>query len=358
MFIRKVFFLLLLSVGLTGCVSSKVAVVDQTAVGNHNIHIVIQSDEVEDRKGVGPELEKAFNKKGVSAELGTGKQQIAQTGTGSGFLVAPNTWLTNYHVIKDLEHLTVSYKGQNNTATVVAVDKVNDLALLQANSDGLTPLTFSNAKIGEDIYVVGYPISQMLGDYARVTTGNVSSLYGLNGNPSNIQISAPIAPGNSGGPVVNKEFEVIGVVVSTANTVGMANRIGALPQGLNFAISPNIVEGFLLQNGIALESSKSSDLQALINSTALIWNGDSSKQQRTYIAKFAYQYYWDMGDHLSYMRLHLVDTATGETVLKSSVEANSMGISAPTKSLVDDILIKLELSDKSQKRDSETDDFE
>lgn len=326
---EKLLLLFMMSFSLMGCVSSQVAVVDKSAVGNDNIHVVIESDEVEDRIGVGPIILKYLEDKQISSELGNGNKHFAQSGTGSSFLVAENKWLTNYHVIKDLDNITISYAGKNIPATVIATDEHNDLALLNADSGDLKSIKFSSAKVGDSIYVSGYPISSMLGDYARVTTGNISSLYGFEGNASNIQITAPISPGNSGGPVTNTDFEAVGVVVSTANTVAMANRIGSLPQGLNFAVSPNVARGFLLQNGVESPEKTVDSVQALLNSTALIWNGDSTKQKRTYIAQFSYRYYWDLGNHLSYMRLHLIDSNTGETVLKSSLEADSMGVESP-----------------------------
>ncbi len=341
MFVKKLLLLCMVSLSLMGCVSSQVAVVDNTAVGNDNIHVVIESDSVEDRIGVGPVILKYLEDKQISSELGHGGKHFAQSGTGSGFLVAGNKWLTNYHVIKDLDSITISYAGKNIPATVIATDEHNDLALLKADSGDLKSIKFATAEVGNSIYVSGYPLSSMLGDYARLTTGNISSLYGFDGNASNIQITAPISPGNSGGPVTNTDFEAVGVVVSTANTVAMANRIGSLPQGLNFAVSPNVATGFLLQNGVETPKETVDSVQALLNSTALIWNGDSTKQKRTYIAKFTYRYYWDLGNHLSYMRLHLIDSNTGETVLKSSLEADSMGIQGPVYDMMNKVTTEL-----------------
>lgn len=341
MFVKKLLLLCMVSLSLMGCVSSQVAVVDNTAVGNDNIHVVIESDVVEDRIGVGPVILKYLEDKQISSELGHGGKYFAQSGTGSGFLVSENKWLTNYHVIKDLESITISYAGKSIPATVIATDVHNDLALLEADSGDLKSIKFATAEVGHNIYVSGYPLSSMLGDYARLTTGNISSLYGFDGNASNIQITAPISPGNSGGPVTNTDFEAVGVVVSTANTIAMANKIGSLPQGLNFAVSPNVATGFLLQNGVETPKETVDSVQALLNSTALIWNGDLTKQKRTYIAKFTYRYYWDLGNHLSYMRLHLIDSKTGETVLKSSLEADSMGIQGPVYDMMNKVTAEL-----------------
>jgi S1-C subfamily serine protease len=99
--------------------------------------------------------------------------------------------------------------------------------------------------IGEEIAVFGYPLLGTLASGGNFTFGNVSALAGLRNNSGQIQISAPVQPGNSGGPVVDHCGNVIGVVVS-----GLGVHAKGVAQNANFAISINVVTAFLDGQGI------------------------------------------------------------------------------------------------------------
>ena len=95
----------------------------------------------------------------------------------------------------------------------------------------------------------------------NVTRGSVTSLKGLGGNGVNMQISAPVQPGNSGGPAVNARGAVVGVVVAKLNATEVASAIGDIPQNVNFAIRGSIAQLFLYQNGVIPK--KASDAKRL-----------------------------------------------------------------------------------------------
>ena len=345
----KVILLLLLLALLAACgAKTKVAIMDDSVIGHENVHIIVVSDDVDDPLGVGDYLVTAFEENGITAEIRTANKTGAQLSSGSGFVVAPNYWVTNHHVIKDLDKITISVVGKDIPATLVTSDPQLDLALLLAKTDGLKPIKIGAADMGQDIYTVGYPMPDMLGSHARVTTGVVSSLHGYEGQVNNIQISAPIQPGNSGGPVVNNNWELSGVVVSTASTVKTASRTGTLPQGINFAVSPNIVAGFLLQNNISAQEPYATTLSDVIASTGLVWNGDLNKRKRTYIASFGYNYYWDLGDHLRNLRIAITDASTKDLVVKSNTRSAAVGVSIPARQAVEQILQEMHLLKTNQ----------
>ena len=87
-----------------------------------------------------------------------------------------------------------------------------------------------------------------------MTRGNVSSLLGLMNDPRYLQISAPVQPGNSGGPLVDLAGRVVGIVTAKLDAVAVADATGDIPQSINFAIRPDAASTFLHQQGIAFET--------------------------------------------------------------------------------------------------------
>ena len=97
--------------------------------------------------------------------------------------------------------------------------------------------------------MVGYPLSSLLGGL-NVTRGAVTSTKGIGGDGINMQISAPVQPGNSGGPVLNGAGQVVGVVVARLSDSYAMESYGTVPQNVNFAIRGEIAKLFLAQNGV------------------------------------------------------------------------------------------------------------
>ena len=148
-------------------------------------------------------------------------------GFGSGFFVRDNLIVTNYHVIEGAARGTAKLVGKFTIYTiegVTATDKTNDLALLKVTAPGIKPLLLGNStdvKIGETVYVAGNP----KGLEGTFSNGIISSRRDKN-TKERLQMTAPISPGSSGGPVLNSKGEVIGVSFMTL--------VGG--QNLNFAI--------------------------------------------------------------------------------------------------------------------------
>jgi hypothetical protein len=108
----------------------------------------------------------------------------------------------------------------------------------------------SQLRLGQNVIVIGYPLPDILAHGVKVTTGNISSLAGMNDDTRMVQVTAPIQPGNSGGPVLDDGGNVIGVVRSTLGTMATAVETGKIPQNMNFAIKASIARVFLDSNNI------------------------------------------------------------------------------------------------------------
>ena len=93
--------------------------------------------------------------------------------------------------------------------------------------------------------VAGYPLQGLLTSKASVTTGIISALAGPKEDKKLVQITAPVQPGNSGGPVLDQHGNVVGIVVSKLNVFKVASVIEDVPQNVNFAIKAGVIANFL-----------------------------------------------------------------------------------------------------------------
>ena len=105
--------------------------------------------------------------------------------------------------------------------------------------------------------VAGFPLRGLLATDLNVAAGTVSALAGPADNRRLLQITAPVQPGNSGGPLLDTSGQVIGVVVGKLNALTVAKATGDIPQNVNFAIKGAVVRSFLDINGIDYEVSSS-----------------------------------------------------------------------------------------------------
>ena len=128
-------------------------------------------------------------------------------------------------------------------------DVVNDLTLLQipGTVNATAAINADPAKLrqGDDIVVFGFPLNSVLSSGGNLTPGIISALTGLGNNTSQIQITAPIQPGSSGSPVLNKKGEVVGVVSMKLSDSKMAKATGQVGQNVNFAVSGQTLKSFL-----------------------------------------------------------------------------------------------------------------
>jgi S1-C subfamily serine protease len=176
--------------------------------------------------------------------------------SGTGFVVSSKGHiLTNAHVVEDCTK--ISTEGQSNLK-LVGVDQRNDLALLLPPTVGavrVAKFAAEAVRLGEDVAAFGFPLRGILAERLNITTGVVSSMAGLQGDPKFFQISAPVQRGNSGGPVVDFSGRVVGIVTSKLDAIEINRVSGDLPQVVNFAIRHELAISFMRRNGVEPETS-------------------------------------------------------------------------------------------------------
>lgn len=196
---------------------------------------------------------------------------LKESWTGSGFLLSEGGLIaTNHHVAAKASSLKVLFPkaGKEFTAKLVLKDPNNDLAILQlegftlaAINQSVIPYGFKRTRtvaLGDSVFTIGFPLSNLLGQNAKFANGTISSKSGAGDDMVHLQINAPIQPGNSGSPLFDAQGNVVGVVVASLNAEWMQKRFGVLPQNVNFAVKSdyllNLTE--MLPNLLRLEEAK------------------------------------------------------------------------------------------------------
>ncbi|MEE8627300.1 MULTISPECIES: S1C family serine protease [Methylobacterium] len=176
-------------------------------------------------------------------------RKAGMVSTGTGFYVSERGHLlTNHHVVAGCTDIQVRQPGSGILkARLVAGDAANDLAVLATDVPPKTvPPLSVRARLGESVYVYGFPQSSILASTGNFTIGNVTAVAGSGDDTRKIQISAPVHQGNSGGPILDQYGNVVGVVQSKQ----VAFASGDVPQNVNFAIKSAIALSFLEANGV------------------------------------------------------------------------------------------------------------
>ena len=189
------------------------------------------------------------------------KAPDAKATSGTAFFVSKDgRVLTNAHVVEACRAVDVIVDGRRSSGAVVGRDEENDLALIATD---LHPAKLAHWRLhvrrGEDVIVYGFPLADVLASTGNVATGNVTALAGIANDSRHLQISAPVQPGNSGGPLFDRNGNVIGIVVSKLNALKVAELIGDIPQNINFAIKASAAAAFLEAHRVEYDDEKSTD---------------------------------------------------------------------------------------------------
>jgi len=182
----------------------------------------------------------------------TSSQGSSVSGSGTGFAISSSGYIvTNYHVIENAKQIKI--RGVNGdfsksfNAEVYISDKNNDLSIIKISdpsftSTGSIPFGLSRLSndVGTSIFVLGYPLRATMGDEVKLTNGIISSKSGYQGDITSYQISAPVQPGNSGGPLFDQDGNVIGII--NAKHGGAENASYAVKSNYLFNLLEQIPE--------------------------------------------------------------------------------------------------------------------
>lgn len=208
-------------------------------------------------------LGKACALAGVGTRAGEAGKPAGTVSVGSGVVVAGDGMvLTNQHVVEGCAQIAIVDTDKNRApAKLVAADAKNDLALLRALKPFPKVATLRQGvqiQAGESVTVVGYPLVDILGAEPNVTFGYVSATAGPKGDTSSFQISAPVHKGNSGGPILDQNGNLIGIVASKLNALAVARSSGDLPQNISFGIKGEVAQLFLSTQNVRFQGGAAS----------------------------------------------------------------------------------------------------
>jgi len=183
-------------------------------------------------------------------------EKIVAVGSGTGFFVSKSGHIiSNHHVIEGCDATKLSFKGKEIEADVLAVDKMNDLAILKTNliPSKVYSVATEDAALLEDIIIAGYPLGKSVSAAIKTSKGSVTALAGYGDNYSEFQTDAALNHGNSGGPIMNQKGNVIGVAVS-----GYGKKVGV--ESFNFGIKSSTLKTFASANGLTFLPPNNRDL--------------------------------------------------------------------------------------------------
>ena len=266
------------------------------------------------------------------------------TSSGTGFFVGkPALIVTNAHVVSGAQSITAVCTNRARLACdVIAIDLNNDIAILKprGSTAGMATLTLAppgSIGTGDPVWVVGYPLVQAIGVHPRVTDGTVSALYGLGDDPTRMQISAPIQPGNSGGPILNEELEVVGIATEKLADLYAIKKFGSVPQNVNFGIKSEYLVPLL--GSLQFEQEKLGDLDECASATVILiaesgppkstresMPGDVEAPPQQIIVSFSYSYYFDVFMYqLTRFDMTWKDAVTGVTIARTIHSGEAFG---------------------------------
>lgn len=170
-------------------------------------------------------------------------------GSGTGFYLGPRTLVTAAHVVEACDRVMLP---DGSPLRLVAADPELDVAVLAAAKPAPAWLSLAqdrDARLGQRVHAAGFPYYAIAGTSLNLTTGNVSALSGIDDDPRFFSFSAPVQPGNSGGPLIDAEGAVLGVVVARLSEDFIVEATGTLPQNVNYALAEGELAAFLDASG-------------------------------------------------------------------------------------------------------------
>lgn len=361
--VLKYLCFLLVLILVSGCASTKIAVKDNAAFGKYKKIYLVNLKE--DPRKVIPKVAKHLENIGFKVVMSPYDEPVGGT-QGSGFVISDDGYvLASAHVLNKKDKATLWINGKRYEADLVYKEEretyepddktkksieeamqssldskgnrsiyelleEKDLALLKIESSGqkFRSLVFARTpsyKMGEEIYTIGFPMSNVLGDSSRLNKGFISSTVGLKDSPDYLQISAEIQPGNSGSPLLNSNGQVIGLIQMTLSTQNaMVNSGGVLPQNVNFALKGEKIKEFIkkcpCKNKINIQEGATMDFDNVRQSIAQVRSGIipvGFKDEPKLVCGVSYLSFWDMWHRFQYLDIIFFDLDTEEVLLRA-----------------------------------------
>ena len=208
---------------------------------------------------------KKYSKYSINNQTFTTKASSRSDGkiSGTGFFINDNGYfVTNSHVLNKNSIIRVKINNKTHIAKLVKADPVNDMSLLKLEISGNKYFQLANddPERLDSIIAIGYGYGKKFNEDVKVTSGVVSSLTGISSNSSHIQIDAAIQSGNSGGPIINQEGNVVAIAVEKLDAVKMYSASGTLPENVNFAIKVSSLKQFLESKNVKFYNQDSAEL--------------------------------------------------------------------------------------------------
>jgi S1-C subfamily serine protease len=180
--------------------------------------------------------------------IGANTLEPPLTSIGSGFLISADGFVvTVEHVVRGARQIRLVTRAGSVPAKLVKADTANDIALLKVTGNFLPlPVVPSRGvKLGSTVATVGFPNVGLQGFAPKLAKGEIAALSGAQDDPRCFQISVPVQPGNSGGPLVDEKGNVVGIVSAKLSTAAAIATTGALPENVNYAIKSSLLLSFL-----------------------------------------------------------------------------------------------------------------
>jgi len=327
-----------ITVLVSGCATPKATLTANYSVEkNYRKVYLVKADD--DPRNVQPKVVARLQGMGFEVEV-MDPDAPSRERQGSGFVVSDQGHiLTCAHVVGAETNATVWLGGERLYADVVKTDTNSDVALLKLESpvtNHLQRLTINfdaPPTMGQEVYTIGFPLSDILGTSPRLTRGLVSSDVGLRDDPKQVQISVEVQAGNSGSPLLNNDGEVVGMINSTLNAWNvMAATHGALPQNVNFAIKAGGLSSFVKEAGLPVDRGSGEKTKLSFDhvkdAVVLVCNGrvlPGKEQTGELWCRITYHYFWDMYWRFQVFYLEFFDAKTGKLILKAGQYGDSLG---------------------------------
>lgn len=333
-------FLILTVTGLflIGCAMPSVSVDRTDNIPDYAQNIFLfQPDAGEDPRNVFPRVYQGLRDIGFQVTpIATESPLFGRQGTA--FVLSEDGYLlSTAHTFRRYREATVWIDQRRYEADIIKRDRQADLVLLKLRElpdEPLRPLAFASAergyRLGEEVFAIGYPLSDILGRLPRLNSGRISAAVGLRDDPDFIQVSIETQPGNSGSPVFNEDREVIGMMKGTLHPSMMRATGGSMPQNVNFALKNSVIKDFLADTDVNLNLAPDPgiDFETLSKSVAQIRSGiieDGIIEANKLACKIVYHSVWELWHRFTYFQLIFFDMDTGQVVLVAGETRDQLG---------------------------------